>query len=189
MSTQNLLLIALAALLAFWALGAHNRLVRLSNAVAEQYPPVEALLVERVRLMEQCLDLTQRLPAEQGAPLVQALQAQRSALDALRPRPSSAQGLSQLIGACAQGDQAARAVLPELERAAGTDPLLQQTRLALLKLEEQLSLQSLAYCGAVQSFNEAVAEFPAVLIARLVGLKPLPDIVAALAQRGSTGPG
>ena len=185
MSTENLLLIALAAVMAFWALGAHNRMVRLSNAVAAQYPPVDAQLIERARWWEQRLALMERLPAERQLPLAQALQAQRAAMDALRQRPSSASNLSRLIQACAEGERAVVSVLTELERAAATDPLWHQTRVALLHLDEQFALQSQAYRGAVQEFNEAVAEFPALLIARLVGLKPLPDLVAALAERSA----
>lgn len=188
MSTQNLLLIVLAAVLIFWALGAHNRLVRLSNAVAEQYPPVDAQLRQRDRLLQQWLALAERLPAEQRAPLVQALQAQRTAQDALLRRPSSAHAMSQFVEAWAQGDRAISALLPAVDRAAATDPLWHQTRLALLGLDEQLEQQALAYRSAVQAFNEAVAEFPALLIARLVGLKPLPDLITVLTERGSVDP-
>jgi LemA protein len=176
MSTQNLLLIALAAVLVFWAVGAHNRLVRLSNGVADAYPPLDALLRERARLFEQWLDLAERLPAEQRAPLAQALQAQRSALEALRQRPSSARALSRLIEARAQCEHERAALSLKIGSSVQADPLWHQWSLALQQLDEQASAQSQAYRSATEQFNEAAAEFPALLVAHLVGLKPLPEL-------------
>jgi LemA protein len=183
MSTQNLLLIALAAVLVFWAVGAHNRLVRLSNAVADAYPPLDALLRERARLFEQWLDLAERLPAEQRAPLAQALQAQRSALEALRQRPSSARALSRLIEARAQCEHERAALSLKIGSSVQADPLWHQWSLALQQLDEQAATQSQAYRSATEQFNEAAAEFPALLVARLVGLKPLPELAWSQAER------
>jgi LemA protein len=176
MSTQNLLLIALAAVLVFWAVGAHNRLVRLSNAVADAYPPLDALLRERARLFEQWLDLAERLPAEQRAPLAQALQAQRSALEALRQRPSSARALSRLLEARAQCEHERAALSLKIGSSVQADPLWHQWSLALQQLDQEAAAQSKAYRSATEQFNEAAAEFPALLVAHLVGLKPLPEL-------------
>jgi LemA protein len=182
-STQNLLLIALAALLVFWAVGAHNRLVRLSNAVVSAYPPLDAQLRERARLFEQWLDLAERLPAEQRAPLAQALQAQRSALDALRQRPSSVRALNRLIDVSAQCEHERAALSQQIESSVAADPLWHQWRVALQQLDEQATAQSQAYRSATEQFNEAAAEFPALLVARLVGLKPLPELAWPKTER------
>jgi LemA protein len=162
MSTQNLLLIALAAVLVFWAVGAHNRLVRLSNAVAE------------------------RLSAEQGAPLAQALQAQRAALEALRQRPSSARALSRLIEARAQCEHERAALSLKIGSSVQADPLWHQWSLALQQLDEQAATQSQAYRSATEQFNAAAAEFPALLVAHLVGLKPLPELAGPQPERAAT---
>ena len=178
MSTQSLLLIGLAAVLVFWAVGAHNRLVRLSNAVAEAYPAVDAHLRERARLSEQWLALMDTLSAEQRAPLVEALQALRSALEALRLMPSSARALSRYLEASGrvEHEYTALSMLPSIMRRTATDPLWQQTEGALQKLDEQFENVSQSHRAAVLQFNEAVTEFPALLIARGVGLKPLPAL-------------
>ena len=186
MSTQNLLLIALAAVLVFWAVGAHNRLVRLSNAVAGAYPPLDALLRERARLFEQWLDLAEWLSAEQRAPLAQALQAQRSALEALRQWPSSARALNRLIEARAQCEHEWASLSLKIGSTAQSDPLWHQWSLDLQQLDEQAAAQSQAYGSAIEQFNEAAAEFPALLVAHLVGLKPLPELIWSQPERAPT---
>lgn len=179
MSTETLLLIGLAALLLFWAVGAHNRLVRLSNAVAAEHQPIDAHLRSRLQLLGQWLDLAERLPMEQRAALSRAIQAQRSALDALCQRPSSARELSRLVQACAQCERErfALCALPQAQQLAATDPGWRQASQALQDTDERFEQSAQAYRHSVQQFNEAVAEFPALLIARLVGLKPLPDVL------------
>ena len=54
MSTQQLLLIATAALLVFWGLGAHNRLVALRNGIIAAWAQVDEPLQRRAAACEAC---------------------------------------------------------------------------------------------------------------------------------------
>ncbi len=74
LQTQHLLLLALAALLMFWAVGAYNRLVALRNAIGAAWAKVDESLRQRAGAAEPLLAaLREPLAAEQGA--LDALQA------------------------------------------------------------------------------------------------------------------
>ncbi|MEI7786556.1 MAG: LemA family protein [Betaproteobacteria bacterium] len=182
MSTQTLLLVILAAVLFFWAVGAHNRLVRLSNAVAAEHEPIDAHLRARAQLFEQWLALADLLQPEERAPLEQSLEALRSALGALRQRPSSARELHRLIdaGQRCERERAALCALPQVQQLAAVDPGWRQAMSQLQELDERFAALAQAHRASVQQFNEAVCEFPALLVARMVGLKPLPDLLEPL---------
>lgn len=193
MDPVSLTLIALTALLVFWAVGAHNRLVRLSNAVAAEHAPIDAYLRERQQVLAQWQALTQALPQPERAALTRALEAQAQAIDGLAQRPSSAREMARLIDACQQLERQRLALCdsPQAREIAQTDPAWRQAELALQALGARFEAPAQAHRDSVARFNEAVDEFPAWLIGRAVGLKPLPDLAlagVAFNRTGSTGP-
>jgi LemA protein len=193
MEPLSLTLIALAALLVFWAVGAHNRLVRLSNAVAAEHAPIDAHLRERQQVLATWQALTPALAQPERAALTQALEAQAQAIDALARRPSSARDMARLIEACQQLERHRLALcdLPQAREIAQTDPAWSQAELALQALGIRFEALVQAHQDSTSRFNEAVDEFPAWLIARAVGLKRLPDLAlagVAVNCTGSVGP-
>ena len=184
MDPSSLTLIAATALLVFWAVGGHNRLVRLSNAVAAEHAPIDAHLRERQQLLAQWLQLTETLAQPEQAALARAVDAHAQAIDALGQRPSSARDMARLIEACQQLERQRIALrdLPQAGEIAQTDPGWQQAELSLRALDARFEALAHAHGHSVAQFNEAVDEFPAWLIARVAGLKRLPDLAAALGR-------
>lgn len=178
MNTDTLIHIALGAVLVFWAVGAHNRLVRLKNTVGREYAAIDAHLLQRQKLLAQLQAVGDRLDDGALSQLETASRAARAAMDLARQRPSGGPEATALEQA-EQGLDLALADVwesPPTQVAARTDPALRQAVLKLIELEDRHELVAQPYNKAAQAYNEAVREFPAWLVAQLAGLKPLPGL-------------
>lgn len=178
MSTDTLLSIALGVLLVCWAVGAHNRLMRLKHAVGREYAQIDAQLRQREEFIAQLLRTGEHLDSRLLGPLEEAATAFHQATDQARLRPTDGAHALALHHAERQLDEALADVWnsPETRKAAWIDPGLRQAVLDLQHLDNRLELAAAPYNQAVATFNEACTEFPAWLIARLAGLKPLPGL-------------
>ncbi len=185
MSTDTLLFIALAVLLVCWAVGAHNRLVRLKNAVGEAFARIDAELGQRQGWVDNLLQSHPLREAGVLAGLEAAVRNVRATLDQLRQQPSGgAQALAlQAADEALDAELALLWQLPQAMHAVRNDPLLRQTVIELSQLDGRLEVVAEPYNQAVARFNAAVQEFPAWLIARLSSLRPLPGL--HLGQRGA----
>ena len=170
---ESLLLWGLAALLLFWFVGAHNRLVRLRSAAAQAFGALDAHLVQLLALV----DTHEAAQASAGAPRA----AQRDALQA-----AAAQCAEALTGARAHPLRAA-AVAPlsqalQALEAAWSDGVQQLPTLAVpagtqawaLRWQQQAQHSTAAraqFAAAVAQHNAAVGQFPAQLLAWLMGFK------------------
>lgn len=166
-----------AAVLLFWAVGAYNRLMRLRAEAKTAFAALEAELSKQVALVRECLPPPETQPAAlDGSSFWSALHgaaAQFAAsLAAARGKPLEPEGIAAL--------SAAQDVLAMAwERAERDDahdlagPRLPET---LTARRAQLALQTHAavdqFDRAVGRYNEAIAQFPALLLASLFGFKP-----------------
>jgi LemA protein len=174
LSTQQLLLIATAALLVFWGLGAHNRLVALRNGIIAAFAQVDEPLQRRAAALSPLVAaLRSRLPDEQGAlDAVLAAQSQlQSAAEALRARPARAPLAAALAAAEATLQAALSRLLALLEQhseLSGADdlgPLLATQRDAT----QRLAFARQLFNDAVGSYNMAARQFPTRLVSSLFG--------------------
>ncbi len=178
MSTELLIQILLVAVLLCWGVGAHNRLVRLKNAVGKEFVHIDTQLRLRQDLLGRLCEPPERMDPEILAELSEAVRAVRTALEQARLQPSG----EVQAKALQQADQRLDAPLarlwqsPQTQAAVQADPLLRQTVFDLAQLDSRLEVLAEPYNLAVASFNEAVQEFPAWLIARLASLRPLPGL-------------
>ncbi len=174
MSTQQLLLIAAAALLVFWVLGAHNRLVALRNGIIAAWAQVDEPLQRRAAaLLPLVAALRSHLSDEHGAlDAVLAAQTQlQSAADALRARPAQAPRAAALVAAEATLQAALSRLLALLDQRsdlAGADdlgPLVAEQRDAT----QRLAFARQLFNDAVGSYNDAARQFPTRLVSSLFG--------------------
>jgi LemA protein len=178
-SSSSVIFWSVAAVLLFWVVGAYNRLMRLRSDANAAFVNLEAELAHQVALVRDQLPMPE---ATQPAALdddrtfwtgLHAAAAQFSAsLSAARARPLEPQGIAAL--------SAAQDVLAMAwERAERDDahdlagPRLPDT---VTSRRTQLTIQTHAatdqFDRAVARYNEAIAQFPAVLLAWLFGFKP-----------------
>src|SRR6185369_11126833 len=157
---SSVVLGAFAAVLLFWAVGAYNRLVRLRGEANTAFAALEAELVKQIALVHECLppvDATQPAALEQGvsfwAGLHGAAAQFAASLAAARIRPLEPDGIDAL--------SAAQDVLAMAWR--------RPERVTMRRA--QLTMQTFAaidqFDRAVARYNEAIAQFPAVLLAYL----------------------
>lgn len=172
----------LLAVAFFWAVGAYNRLVRLRAQIGQAFAALDAQLIRQLVWVQGCLPAALRggasvQPAQAGDEVGAAWGSLQAAseqfahsLAAARARPLEAAVVAALAsarGVLATCWQRVWTLGEDLEGLALPEPLHGQ--------HEQLLSQALPLCEAfnqaVRGYNEAIAQFPALLLARLFGFR------------------
>ena len=166
-----LILGLLLALLVFWAVGAHNRLVRLRAEVVRQWSSVDAVWLRLLVRMQGGMAARQSLTTPTGEDDLQALQ---SACDELLEALSQAR-LQPLDGESQKQVQAQhQKVVAEIRRMLQTsnDAVKPDLDIALNRMRQTLPAALIPYHVAVAAYNDALAMRPASWLARRLNLKP-----------------
>ena len=168
-----------AALALFWAVGAYNRLVRLRSEAKAAFAALDTELAKQVRLVLACLPPEEEQQASQfsgGSAFWGGLQGASAQLAAalamarsrpLDPERVAAIGAAQEILAMSW-DQAARDDAHDL--AGPRLPADQSSELSHLMHTAQAATEN--FNQAVAQYNEAIQQFPALLLAWLFGFQP-----------------
>ncbi|MDR0276221.1 MAG: LemA family protein [Burkholderiaceae bacterium] len=183
---------ALAAMLGvFWFIGARRRLRRLRAAVAQCYLTLDEALMRYALWMQGCLPsgirmdfFTQpaplELPAhEPGAAWVRlqgALTQYMEALACARRAPLMGGDVTAVL-VLAHGALAAAWHGAMRERGAQQQPPTEQLQLRHGRLLSQCVPPREAYNEAVKTYNAAIAQFPALLLARLFKFRPAGNLL------------
>ena len=177
MDGRQLLLLALAAVLVFWTVGAYNRLVALRNAVAEAWAKVDEALRQRQAAAEPLLAaLREPLAAEQGA------------LDAWAAASTEAARAAAVMGSkpVVQAHALAWAAAEAAQAAAASRVFALLDQHTELRLQALVAAQALAWRDAMKRlgfarqlfnetaapYNEALRAFPTRLLVRLFRFGP-----------------
>lgn len=177
MSSGQITLLAIAAVVVFWMVGAYNRLVALRTAIGQAWAPLEAQLQQRRAALTPAVPVLREALQEDphaAEALLGALAQVQAAADAVRVRPVSV----ELPAALLTAEQALAAALarvfalieyhPELRDGDGE---VTQARQALLALEPQLAFARQLFNLAVDQYNEAVRQFPTNVLAAVYGFR------------------
>ncbi|WP_372828466.1 LemA family protein [Polaromonas sp.] len=174
MSTRSLVLIAVFALLLFWAVGAYNRLVRLKNLIANAFGQIDVQLKRRYDLIPNLVDAAKKYLIHERETLEAVIAARnqaRAASDAVRSRPTHAPGVmalavaEQALGGSLNRLFALAEAYPELK----ADETIRALSEELTSTENKVAFARQAYNDCVLDYNNAQAQFPALLVARLFG--------------------
>lgn len=169
-----------AAVLLFWAVGAYNRLVRLRGDAAASFAALDTELTRQAQLVRQLLPEDSDPPASlfDGAEAsfwggLQGAAAQlEAALLSARPKPLDPERIAALAAA-----QSVLALTWErAERADAHDlagPRLPETlTLRRAHMTTQCAAAAERFTRSVTAYNDAIRQFPAVLLAWLFGFRP-----------------
>lgn len=172
MSTRQVVLLALAAVLMFWTVGAYNRLVALRNAIAGAWAKVDEAQRQRRAAADPLLAaLREPLAAEQGA-----LDALQSAL-VETAHAAATMGARPVVRAHAQAWVAAETALSAA--ASRVFALLEQHTelrqqeavasnvLAWLEASKRLRFARQLFNETATPYDEAIAAFPTRLLVQL----------------------
>ena len=177
MSLQTMMVMALAALLIFWAVGAYNRLVRLKNIIANAFGQIDVQLKRRYDLIPNLVEAARKYLSHEKDTLEAVIAARnqaRSASEAVRSRPGRAEGIVALAAAeqTLAGSLGQLFALSEAYPELKADQTIRELSEELTSTENKVGFARQAYNDAVLDYNNAQAQFPALLIARLFSFVP-----------------
>ncbi len=159
------------ALCLFWAVGAHNRLVRLRSEVVRQWSSVDAVWLRLLVRLQGGLAARQSLVGDAESQELQALQSASDlmleALTQARMQPLDEAVLKQVISQHHQlvteirllQQQAHEVIRPDLD-------------IALNRMRQTLPVAMIPYHVAVGAYNDALRMRPASWLARHLKFKP-----------------
>lgn len=172
MSSTEIAGSAIVAVLLFWIVGAHNRMVRLRNAVVARFAPVDEGFRQRHALIERQVDLLAGALANAG-PRLDALRAACRQADAAREHARARPAVAGTITSLRVAEDIladARGRLP-VQSVAGADAQLPEIHQQLGENDTTLTFARREFNLAVAAYNEAVHQFPTVILASLFGFR------------------
>ena len=166
-----LILGLLLAITVFWAVGAHNRLVRLRADVVRQWSSVDAVWLRLVVRMQGGMAARQSLAMVEGADELQTLQL---ACDELLEALSQARLQALDVESQKQVQVQHRKVMAEIRRLLQieNDAVKPDLEIALSRMRQTLPAALIPYHVAVAAYNEALAMRPASWLASRLKFQP-----------------
>lgn len=183
--TSSLLSWVAFAVLLFWSVGAYNRLVRLRSDANGAFASLDVELTRQVALVHECVGPAAAAPVSQfdGTGFWGGLEGAAGQLSAslaqARARPLDPERIAALDAAL----EILRMAWERVERDDAHDlagpRLPQNVAMEREQVARQVHAAGEAFNGAVARYNEAIGQFPALLLARLFGFAPGRRIAAA----------
>ena len=169
-------LLALAAIIVFWMVGAYNRLLSLRNAIAQAAGQMDEPLRRRDELIAGLLTLLRPMAEHVSLQTLQGVDEAGSALvaaaNALKAKPLSAEAPSRLAVA-EVGLQAGLSTLLQLvenTQALRLSPGMLERLAGISEAERRMRFGRQLYNEAVKTYNAALTEWPTRLLRRAFGL-------------------
>ena len=177
--TSSLLYWGLAALLLFWAVGAYNRLVRLRSEANATFAAFDTELGRQIELAQQCLPAGIAHPVSQfdggstfWAGLEGAAMQLGASLAQARARPLDPGRIAALDAALEVLGMAWERVERDDAHDLAGPRLPARVTAERAQLARQAHAAGEAFNQAVLRYNEAIAQFPAVLLAWVFDFQP-----------------
>jgi len=177
MSVSLWVVLALGLVVFFWCVGAYNRLVRLKNAIANAFGQIDVQLKRRYDLIPNLVEVARRYLAHEAQTLEAVIAARnqaRTAEQTAAGNPLNAgalgalAGAEQLLGGALGKLFAVVEAYPDLK----ADQNMRELSEELASTENRVGFARQAYNDQVLEFNDAAAQFPTLVIARLFGFMP-----------------
>jgi LemA protein len=170
MTTTEATLAGVAAIVVFWIVGAYNRMVRLRSDLVARFAAVDERYKQRHALLESQLELLSATLSA-AAPRLDALRAAYRQADAAREHARVRPGAASAVTSLRVAEEIvadARSRVP-VQSVAGTD--LPDLNARLATSDTALAFARSEFNAAVALYNEAVRQFPTVLVARLFSFR------------------
>lgn len=177
MSVAAWVVLGLVLVLLFWAVGVYNRLVRLKNTIANAFGQIDVQLKRRYDLIPNLVEVARKYLAHEAHTL-EAVIAARNQAQVAEQKAAASPLNAGALGALAGAEQVLGGALGRLFAVAEAYPDLKadQTMRELSEeinnTENRVGFARQAYNDHVLEFNDAAAQFPAMLVARLFSFLP-----------------
>ena len=193
MSVTAWIILAAVVALLVWAVAIYNRLVQLRNRIANAFGQIDVQLKRRYDLVPNLEEVARGYLAHEAATLEAVIKARgqaQGAAAAVRAAPGSPQAL----GALAVAEQALGGSLGRLMVGAEAypdlkaDATMQSLSEELASTENRLGFARQAFNDQALEFNNEAMQFPAVIVARLLGFTPAPMLEATRSEEERLAP-
>nr|MBP8224684.1 LemA family protein [Acidovorax sp.] len=193
MSATAWIVLALVAVVVIWAIAVYNRLVQLRNRIANAFGQIDVQLKRRYDLVPNLVEVARGYLAHEAATLEAVIKARgqaQGAAAAARAAPTSASA----IGALAVAEQALGGSLGRLMMVAESypelkaDATMQSLSEELTSTENRLGFARQAYNDQVLDFNDQAAQFPDIVVARLLGFPTAPMLESTRSDEERAAP-
>ena len=187
MSVTLWISLAVGLLVFFWAVGAYNRLVRLRNAIANAFGQIDVQLKRRYDLIPHLVEVAGKYLAHEAQTLqaVTAARNQARAAEqtaAVNPLSAGAlgalAGAEQMLGGALGRLFAVVEAYPELK----ADQTMRELSEELASTENRIGFARQAYNDHVLEFNDAAAQFPTLIVARLFNFLVQPMLASTTSE-------
>ena len=193
MSATAWIVLALVAVVVIWAIAVYNRLVQLRNRIANAFGQIDVQLKRRYDLVPNLVEVARGYLAHEAATLEAVIKARgqaQGAAAAVRAAPTSAGAMGALaVAEQALGGSLGRLMVvaenyPELK----ADATMQSLSEELTSTENRLGFARQAYNDQVLDFNDQAAQFPAIVVARLLGFPTAPMLESTRSDEERAAP-
>jgi LemA protein len=169
--TTQIAILAAAAVLAFWTVGAYNRLVRLRNAIQRSFAPVdEQFRLRQGLLLVQCEALHGAL-GEAGTALLESFRAACQQADSAFARARAHPGSGSATASLKLAEDILSDTRTRVPAEVGSDPALVEIGNRLAASDATLAFAKRQFNSTVEEYNHAVRQFPTWLIARMFSFR------------------
>ena len=193
MSATAWMVLALVAVVVIWAIAVYNRLVQLRNRIANAFGQIDVQLKRRYDLVPNLVEVARGYLAHEAATLEAVIKARgqaQGAAAAARAAPTSAGAMGALaVAEQALGGSLGRLMMvaesyPELK----ADATMQSLSEELTSTENRLGFARQAYNDQVLDVNDQAAQFPAIVVARLLGFPTAPMLESTRSDEERAAP-
>ena len=193
MGAMTWVLLAVGLLAVFWAVGAYNRLVRLKNAIANAFGQIDVQLKRRYDLIPNLVEVARGYLQHEAATLEAVIKARGQAQGAAavaRAAPTNVGAVGALavaegvLGGSLGRLMAVAEAYPELK----ADATMQSLSEELASTENRLGFARQAFNDQALDFNNAAQQFPALIVARLLGFAPAPMLESTRSEEERSAP-
>lgn len=193
MSTTVWMAIGVAVVVVFWAAAVHNRLRQLRNRVDNAFAQIDVQLKRRHDLIPNLVEVARGYMAHESSTLEAVARARGQAAQAAahaRRHPGQAAAMASLAGAeAALGSSLGQLmVLTESYPDLKADAQMQSLSEEITSTENRLGFARQAYNDQALEFNDAAAQFPDLIVARLLGFAPAPMLASTQSDEERAAP-
>jgi LemA protein len=176
MSTTQIVITAVVALVVFWAVGAYNRLVNLRNVIGNAFAQIDVQLKRRYDLIPNLVEVASKYLSHERETLEAVIAARnqaKAAADAARARPGSAGPVTSLAMAeqVLAGSMDKLMLLVEAYPELKADQTVRELSEELTSTENKVAFARQLFNDATLDYNVAAQQFPANLLAGLFGFR------------------
>ena len=193
MSATAWIVLGLIAALLVWAISVYNRLVQLRNRISNAFGQIDVQLKRRYDLIPNLVEVARGYLQHEAATLEAVIQARgqaQSAATAARATPASANALGALAAAegVLGGALGRLMVVAEAYPELKADATMQSLSEELTSTENRLGFARQAYNDQALEFNDKAAQFPDLIVARLLGFPAVPMLESTRSEEERSAP-